>query len=292
LLLIFVGGVVTNTGSGLAVPDWPTTFGYNMFLYPPSQWVGGVLYEHSHRLLGSLVGLLTVALAAWLWFGETRRWVRWLAAVAVLAVIVQGVLGGLRVVLLQYGLAIVHGGFAHAYLALLAVLAISISPWWQRAAKIQSASEGLRLRRGAAITAAVVYLQILFGAMLTHAGERLDAHILFAALVVVAAAVLVRRIFSLGIVELQRPAILLALLVATQIALGIGTYLARFTSVRLSLSAATGLALPTTHRLLGALILLTAVLILTRVLRMTATSRGAVEFSDTAAAVAHAAPQG
>src|SRR3989304_9384222 len=66
-VLIFMGGLVTNTGSGLALPDWPTTFGQNMFLYPPSQWVGGILYEHSHRLLGALVGLLPVALTGALW---------------------------------------------------------------------------------------------------------------------------------------------------------------------------------------------------------------------------------
>src|SRR5260370_34007600 len=74
MLLIFVGGLVTNTGSALAVPDWPTTFGYNMFLYPWSQMVGGIFYEHSHRLLGSLVGALTIALAVSLWMTETREW--------------------------------------------------------------------------------------------------------------------------------------------------------------------------------------------------------------------------
>src|SRR5229473_4025337 len=73
--LLFVGGLVTSMGAGLAVPDWPTTFGYNMFTYPWSQMVGGVLYEHSHRLLGALVGLLTVALAAGLWVTERRGWV-------------------------------------------------------------------------------------------------------------------------------------------------------------------------------------------------------------------------
>src|SRR5713101_4422224 len=97
LLLIFVGGLVTNTGSALAVPDWPTTFGYNMFLYPWSRMAGGIFYEHSHRLIGSAVGLLTIALAVWLWVTETRRWVRGLGLLAVAAVIAQGVLGGLRV---------------------------------------------------------------------------------------------------------------------------------------------------------------------------------------------------
>src|SRR5574337_643879 len=82
LLLIFVGGLVTNTGSALAVPDWPTTFGYNMFLYPWSKMVGGIFFEHSHRLLGSAVGMLTIALLITTWLGEPRRWVRMLTLVA------------------------------------------------------------------------------------------------------------------------------------------------------------------------------------------------------------------
>src|SRR5436305_10553421 len=102
--LLFIGGLVISKGAGLAVPDWPTTFGYNMFLYPWSRMVGGVFYEHSHRLIGSLVGLLTVAFAVSLWVTEPRSWMRILGLVAVAAVVVQGILGGLRVVLLQHGL--------------------------------------------------------------------------------------------------------------------------------------------------------------------------------------------
>jgi len=75
-VLILIGGLVTNTGAALAVPDWPTTFGYNMFLFPWSKMVGGILYEHSHRLLGAAVGILTVALGVTLWLSERRRWLR------------------------------------------------------------------------------------------------------------------------------------------------------------------------------------------------------------------------
>src|SRR6266704_162975 len=108
LPLLFIGGLVTSKGAGLAVPDWPTTFGYNMFLYPWSKMVGNILYEHSHRLIGSAVGLLTIALALVLWRKESRPWLRWLGVVALGAVIAQGVLGGLRVVFLQQTLAIIH----------------------------------------------------------------------------------------------------------------------------------------------------------------------------------------
>src|SRR5438094_8352425 len=101
LLLICSGGMVTSKNVGLAVPDWPTTFGYNMFLFPVSKWVGGILFEHTHRLMGSLVGFLTIILAVWLWVREDRPWVRNLGAIAVFGVILQGILGGLRVTMMK-----------------------------------------------------------------------------------------------------------------------------------------------------------------------------------------------
>src|SRR5947199_7520121 len=88
-VLLFVGGLVTSTGSGLAVPDWPLSFGQ---VFPPM--VGGVLFEHGHRLVAALVGCLTLALMVLLTQWESRIWVRWLARGAVLAVLLQGTLGG------------------------------------------------------------------------------------------------------------------------------------------------------------------------------------------------------
>ena len=89
-LLIVVGGLVTSKGAGMSVPDWPTTYGYNMFLFPYSKWVGGIFWEHSHRLIASGVGFLTLILAAVTFWKEKRTWVRWLAVAAVAAVILQG----------------------------------------------------------------------------------------------------------------------------------------------------------------------------------------------------------
>src|SRR3954453_23484203 len=97
--LIFMGGLVTSHGAGMSVPDWPNTYGYNMFLFPPRLWTGNILYEHTHRLYASMVGLLTIVLAATAWFTEPRRWVRWLGVSCLGVVILQGVPGGLRVVL-------------------------------------------------------------------------------------------------------------------------------------------------------------------------------------------------
>ena len=97
LLLIAAGGMVTSTNSGLSVPDWPTTYGQPMFSVPLSKMVGGIFYEHGHRLIASTVGMLTIGLVLFQWRAEPRRWVRRLGWIALAAVILQGVLGGLTV---------------------------------------------------------------------------------------------------------------------------------------------------------------------------------------------------
>src|SRR5208283_4260011 len=98
-LLLGLGGLVTSHEAGLAVPDWPTTYGYNMFLFPMHLWQCNIFYEHTHRLVASFVGLLTSILAVWLWLREGRSWLRWLGAGAFFAILLQGLLGGLRVTL-------------------------------------------------------------------------------------------------------------------------------------------------------------------------------------------------
>src|ERR1044071_7792897 len=119
-LLLGLGGLVTSHEAGMAVPDWPTSFGYNMFALPfPKWWHGGnVFYEHSHRLFASGVGFLTTILAIWLWFKEPRKWLRWLGVLAFLAVVLQGVLGGLRVVLIKDQIGIFHATLAQLFFGL------------------------------------------------------------------------------------------------------------------------------------------------------------------------------
>lgn len=121
---------MTSKNVGLAVPDWPTTFGYNMFLFPISKWVGGILFEHTHRLMGSLVGFLTIVLAVWLWLREDRRWVRRLGVVAVVGVILQGILGGLRVTMMKDQIGIFHACVAQAFLGLLVFIALVTTRFW------------------------------------------------------------------------------------------------------------------------------------------------------------------
>ena len=113
LLLVAAGGMVTSTSSGLSVPDWPTTYGQNMFAFPLSRMVGGIFYEHGHRLIASTVGVLTIGLVLWVWRTDSRRWMRHLALYALGAVILQGVLGGLTVLyLLPAPVSIGHAGLA------------------------------------------------------------------------------------------------------------------------------------------------------------------------------------
>ena len=122
-LLIVIGGLVTSKGVGMSVPDWPTTYGYNMFLFPYSKWVGGIFWEHSHRLIASGVGLITLVLAAAAIFTEKRSWVKGLAVLALILVCVQGLLGGLRVTLYKDEIGIFHAALAQSFFGLLLIIA-------------------------------------------------------------------------------------------------------------------------------------------------------------------------
>jgi cytochrome c oxidase assembly protein subunit 15 len=256
-VLILFGGLVTSTGAGLAVPDWPSTFGQNMFLFPWSRMIGGVFYEHSHRLIGATVGLLTLALAAALWPRGGR--LRALGLVAVVAVIVQGVLGGLRVVLLDDALAIVHGALAQAFFALVVTLALLTAP--RMAAAVAPADRGLRAL--ALVAAALAYLQIVFGTLLTHAG-RLDLHLAGAVAVFAVLPVLTARCRRTNDAIAAPAARLLLVLLGVQLLLGAGAYVTRFSPIWIPGGQATVLALPVAHRLVGALIFAATVVLALR----------------------------
>ncbi len=166
VLLIAAGGMVTSTDSGLSVPDWPTSYGWNMFTFPLSKWVGGIKYEHGHRLIASTVGFLTIILAAWTWWVESRAWVRKLAFAALGAVILQGLLGGLTVIFfLPPAISIGHAGLAQIFFCLTLTLAVVTSPGWKQAV---APVDDAMLRRLALTTTAVVYAQILVGATMRH----------------------------------------------------------------------------------------------------------------------------
>ena len=168
-VLIFAGGMVTSTGSGLAVPDWPNTYGWFMWTFPIEHWVGGIFYEHTHRLIASLVGFLIVVLAAWLWWSEPRAWVRRLGYVAVAAVVTQGLLSGLTVIFyLPDAISIAHASLAQIVFCLTITMAVATSPGWKRAYGEGLAPDDRTLQRTALATTALVYTQILIGATMRH----------------------------------------------------------------------------------------------------------------------------
>lgn len=175
-LLIFMGGMVTSHQAGLAVPDWPNSFGYNLFLLPTRYWVGGVLYEHTHRLMGTVVGMLAILLAVWAWCVESRLWVRWLGALIVLGVIVQGTLGGLRVVWSSLDLAMVHACVAQAFLCMVTLMVVATSRWWHEVESLSGRSparSGRFLAGLAGFTAAAIYMQLIAGSIMRHNGAAL-----------------------------------------------------------------------------------------------------------------------
>lgn len=166
LVLVCVGGLVTSHEAGMSVPDWPNSYGYNMFFFPVSKWVGGIFYEHTHRLVASGVGLLTTVLAVWLWMKESRPWMRWLGVVAFGSVVFQGVLGGLRVTLLKDELGIFHATIAQLFFCLTVAIALFSGRWWQ---SLRADSAPNRLLSGFLwLSAAVVLGQLILGATMRH----------------------------------------------------------------------------------------------------------------------------
>ena len=171
ILLILAGSLVTSHGAGLSVPDWPTSYGWNLFTFPPSMWVANILYEHGHRLIASGVGALTIGLVIWLWAADTPRWMRWLGVAALSAVIAQGLLGGLTVLFfLPPAVSTAHAGLAELFLCMMVSIALFTSPGWRAPS---TPVDDARLRRIAALNTALIYGQILVGATMRHTGAGL-----------------------------------------------------------------------------------------------------------------------
>ena len=238
LLLLSAGGAVTGAEAGLAVPDWPNSFGYNMFLYPLAKMTGGVFFEHSHRLLGSLVGLTTVLLAFYLWRVETRAWVRNVGFICVALVIVQGLLGGLRVtgklttsadaaeLRPSLTLAMVHGALGQLFFASLVVLTVLTSRAWDSPPVTLPRASVQRDRAIGGVTLVVVFLQLIFGVLLRHAGSTviwaLHLHLTFAFLVAIAVGLFGIRVWGRDAAApvARRTAVVLLWLLGLQLLLG------------------------------------------------------------------------
>ena len=285
LILIAAGGLVTSTGSGLAVPDWPNTYGYFMFSFPFSKMVGGILYEHGHRLIASVVGLLTFGLAVGLSRLDNRRWVGRLGWLAMAAVVAQGILGGITVLyFLPAPISISHAGLAQLFFVLVVSLAVFTSPAWLRrygrdATADRTLDDDLVFRRLAMLTPGVIYVQILLGAAMRHTGAGLaipDFPLAFGRLLppMWDAGIAVHFTHRLGAIvatgfvgataghvlahhrrrpELTRPSVLLLALLIGQLALGAWTVWSE-----------RQVAINTAHVATGALLLVTAVVLALR----------------------------
>jgi cytochrome c oxidase assembly protein subunit 15 len=265
--LIFVGGLVTSTDSGLAVPDWPTTYGHFMFSFPLSQMVGGIFYEHGHRMVASIVGMFTVVLAVWLWLKEPRRWLRRLGWLALLVVVLQGILGGLTVLfLLPTPISVSHGTLAQTFFCLTICLAVFTSPSWRQSrAKVQDLHRP-SLQTLTAVTTGLIFFQLVIGAIMRHSKAGLAipdfplafgqiippfesfgiaihfAHRAGALVVAVFSAWTTARIFRYYRAELLlwRPALLLLIAILTQLTLGAFTIWTRKAVLITTAHVATG----------------------------------------------------
>lgn len=265
LPLIFVGALVTTHDAALSVPDWPTSYGYNMFLFPLSKMVGGIFYEHSHRLIGSLVGALTVALTVWAWMRERRREVRILAAVALVGVIAQGVLGGLRVLLANTDLAIVHACMAQTFFCIAIALALVTGGGWKELG-VSSRPTISKLRGLAVITTAAIYMQLILGAITRHTHAMTSAHI-------VGAVVVVALVARTGIEAMMhhgsdraliRPGLAMLGFTMVQLFVGLGALALRAARDADLPLTPWQVMVPTVHVALGALILGTSVVLALR----------------------------
>lgn len=191
VLLILAGSLVTSHGAGLSVPDWPTSYGWNMLTFPPSMWVANILYEHGHRLIATSVGMLTIVLAAWLWIAESRPWLRWLGVAALGAIVAQGILGGLTVLFfLPAAISTAHAALAEIFFCIVVSIALFTSPGWVNGyradpSKVRQKPDATYGRPGTTDVAAdtlrkmttmvtcVIYAQILIGAAMRHTGAGL-----------------------------------------------------------------------------------------------------------------------
>lgn len=168
LPLLFIGGLVTSTQSGMAVPDWPTSYSANMFLFPLKAMTGGIYYEHAHRLFGALVGLVVLCLTVWVWLGDRRGWVRFFATAVLVGICIQGLIGGIRVTQNSTLLAMVHGTFAQLIFGAACALAATLSPSFRDAPPAATGEPRPRVRGVATALLACMAVQLAFGAATRH----------------------------------------------------------------------------------------------------------------------------
>ncbi len=271
VILLGLGSVVTTFRVGMADPIWPT-YPWHLLLISWQEPSPGFLIEHTHRLAGYLVGCCVMVLALSLWFGDSRRWLRWLGLAALLGVIVQGLLGGFRVklnALMGTDLALIHGCFAQVVFALLVSLALFTSRRWTGTALPLPAPAELRhLRRCSLLLTALLFVQLILGAVVRHMHSSLGqrAHVLTAFAVVAVAVWLAKTVWESSAPEgfLRNVVKFLAVLIVLQLLLGVEAWTLKFASGGLpeaQILTARQALVRTGHVLIGSWILATSVVV-------------------------------
>jgi cytochrome c oxidase assembly protein subunit 15 len=258
-LLLIAGALVTSNDAGLSVPDWPLSYGS---LLPPM--VGGIFYEHGHRMIATLVGTLSIVLAVWLWRVETRRWVRWLGVAALGAVMAQGILGGLTVLFfLPPPISAAHATLAQLFFCAVLSIALFTSAWWERERPLLADPGRPSVRTLAVLTASAVLCQLMLGAAFRHKAFGIIPH-LFGAVVVTGmifwlAGVLRRRFADVPV--LRNSTRLLHALIGLQLLLGAAAWWSRVYAAQFPQPIPVMVSLTVIHTVSGALVLATTVLV-------------------------------
>jgi cytochrome c oxidase assembly protein subunit 15 len=258
-LLLVAGALVTSNDAGLAVPDWPLSYGS---LLPPM--VGGIFYEHGHRMIATFVGLLSIILAVWLWRVESRRWVRWLGVAALGAVVAQGILGGITVLFfLPAPISAAHATLAQIFFCTVVSIALFTSGWWQRERPIAVDGQGTAIHSLGVATAGATLLQLVLGAAFRHKGFGIDPHLAGAALVagmVFWFSATLRFRFP-DVPLLRNSARVLHAFIGTQLLLGGAAWWSRMYSRQFPQPIPIMVTFTVAHTVFGALLLATVVLV-------------------------------
>jgi cytochrome c oxidase assembly protein subunit 15 len=272
ILLLIAGALVTSNDAALAVPDWPLSYGT---LTPPM--VGGIRYEHSHRLIAGGLGLLSIALAVLVWTKEERRWLRWFSVIAVAGIAAQAVLGGEVVIkLLHYWLPVIHACFAQIVFAALLSIAVFTSRWWISDQPQVDDTGSPSIHSLAIANAAVIYLQVILGAGFRHKEIPVWPHMAGAlvvlGMVIWLAAVLRRRFEKSAAISKTR--ILLHAILGTQLLLGLGAYWSRLTTADAPQPMPLMVTLTVLHTVVGAILFGVSILIVLLCYRLVPRRRG------------------
>jgi len=259
ILLLVAGALVTSNEAALSVPDWPTSYGT---FTPPM--VGGIVYEHSHRVIAGVLGILLIVEAIVIWLREERRWLRWFALAAVGGVLAQAILGGEVVIkLLHYWLPVLHACFAEIMFGAILCLAVFTSKWWTDSHEMLEDRGGISIHLLAILNAVVMFIQVFLGAGFRHQYAPIWPHIAGAFVVlgvmIWTAAVLRRRFGSSR--ELTFGRTLLHSMVGTQILLGGAAYWSRLVTQDAPQPMPAMVVLTVVHTVFGALVFASSILV-------------------------------